>query len=61
MSTETTPNKPSHRIIRYYGDTKNAPRAEVGAVWETDKGLSIVLNTLQGQIRLMAFPIAEQE
>lgn len=59
MSNETTSNKPNYRIIRYYGD--EGPRAEIGAIWKTDKGLSITLNTLQGQIKLMAFPIESRE
>ena len=61
MTPSSTPNRPSHQLVRYYGDGKNAPRANVGAIWQGEEGrLTIILNTLQGQIRLTAFP-AEQD
>lgn len=51
-------NKPSHRLVRYYGEGKNAPRAEVGVIFTGANGrATIVLNTPTEQIRLMAFPI----
>ena len=60
MSNAT--NKPSHRLVRYYGEGKNAPRAEVGVVFTHEEGrASVILNTLEGQIRLMAFPISDEQ
>lgn len=54
--TQST-NKPTHRLVRYYGDGRNAPSATVGAVWANDNGrLTIVLNTPFEQVRLTAFP-----
>ena len=50
--------KPTHRLVRYYGTGKNAPRAEVGAMWTNDDGsTSIRIDTLNGQIWLNAFAI----
>lgn len=57
---ETTSKRPAYRLVRFYGESKNAPRGEIGAIWETDKGLSIIINGLEGQIRLMAFPVEQQ-
>lgn len=55
-------NKPSHRIVRYYGTDKNSPSAEVGAVWQREDGsLSILLNTLDQRISLYAFPRKEKD
>ena len=51
-------NRPSHRVVRYYGTGKNAPRAEMGVIWPGNDGrLTIIVNTLGEQIRLTAFPI----
>ena len=53
-------NKPSHRIVRFYGEGNEAPRAEVGVVFTGENGrATILLNTPSEQIRLMAFPIEE--
>ena len=53
-------NKPTHRLVRFYGEGKSANRAELGIVFTGDNGnLSIILNTPSEQIRLMAFPIED--
>ena len=54
MSDNT--KKPSHDIVRYYGEGRNAPKGNIGAMWENDKGgYTIVLNFLDKQIVLQAF------
>lgn len=59
MSNET--RKPTHRIVRYYGNGENAARAEFGAVWTNlDGSLSIRLDTLAQQIWLNGFAISEK-
>lgn len=51
-----TSNKPTHNVVRFYGDGRNAPKGNVGAMWENDKGgYTIVLNFLDQQIVLQAF------
>ena len=58
MSNET--RKPTHRLVRYYDKGKNAPRAEVGAVWSNPDGsLSIRLDLLDQQVWMNAFRIEE--
>ena len=55
-------NKPSHRLVRYYGEGKAAPRAEVGVIFTgADGRATIIINGLNEQIRLMAFPIEPSE
>lgn len=52
--------KPTHRLVRFYGDGKNAPRAELGVIFLGDNGrMTVILHTLEGQIRLNAFPIED--
>jgi len=54
-------NKPTHRLIRYYGEGKSAPRAELGVIFQGENGrMTILINTLEGQIRLNAFPIEDK-
>ena len=54
-------NKPTHRVVRYYGSGDNARSAEIGAVWTKDDGkLAICLNTMTQQVWLHAFPINQQ-
>lgn len=51
---------PTHRLIRYDDKGKNAPRAEVGAIWTNEDGsLSIRLDTLERQFWFSGFPIEE--
>ncbi|ORE90100.1 hypothetical protein ATO13_23511 [Stappia sp. 22II-S9-Z10] len=51
-------NKPTHRLVRFYGQGQNAPSAELGIIFKGDDGRqTIILNTPSDQIRLMAFPI----
>jgi hypothetical protein len=53
-------NKPTHSLVRYYGEGRNAPRANVGVMWKGDDGrFTIVINGLEAQIRLIAFPIEQ--
>ena len=53
--------KPTHNIVRYYGEGRNAPNGTVGAMWEKDNGAyTIVLNFLDQQIVLQAFPRGAQ-
>ena len=53
--------KPTHRLVRYYGTGKNAPRAEVGALWKNEDGsYSIRLDTLGEQVWINAFAIKEK-
>ena len=60
MSNET--RKPTHRLVRYYGRGKNAPRAEIGAIWtNADGSLSIRLDTLSEQIWLNGFELKAAE
>lgn len=55
-------NKLSHRIVRFYGEGKEAPRAEIGVVFTGENGrATILLNTPTEQIRLMAFPIEDSK
>ena len=62
MSDTQTTKRPTHTLVRYYGDGKNARSARIGAIWEKDNGrMSIIINTLDGQIRLMAFPAEQAE
>ncbi len=57
-----SPNKPSHRIVRFYGEGKDAPRAEVGIIFTGEAGrATLILNTPTEQIRLMAFPIEDSK
>lgn len=59
--TQST-NKPTHRLVRYYGEGKNAPRAELGIVFPGENGrMTVIVNTLEGQIRLNAFPIEDSK
>ncbi len=54
----TISNKPTHRLVRYYGEGKSAPRAELGVIFTGENGrMTALLNTLEGQVRLNAFPI----
>lgn len=54
-------NKPTHRLVRYYGEGKNAPHAELGVVFPGENNRqTMILNTLEGQIRLIAFPIEDK-
>lgn len=56
-----TSNKPTHNLVRYYGEGRNAPHASVGVMWTGEDGrFTLVINGLETQVRLMAFPI-EQE
>ena len=56
-----TTRKPSHRLIRYYGTGKNAPRSQIGAMWTNDDGsFSVRIDTLTDQIWINAFAIEEQ-
>ena len=53
-----TTNKPTHRLVRFYGEGRNAPRAELGVIFPSDDGrMTVIINEPQGQIRLTAFPI----
>lgn len=59
MSKET--RKPTHQLIRYYDSGRNAPRAQVGALWSNDDGsFSIRIDGLEQQIWLNAFQIEEK-
>lgn len=54
-------NRPTHNLVRFYGDGKGAPRATMGAVWQGEDGrMTIIINSLTEQIRLTAFP-ADQD
>ena len=58
MSNET--NKPTHRLVRYYGEGKGAPHANVGAIWAGRDGrVTVVINTLADRIVLTGFPTSE--
>lgn len=60
MSNET--RKPTHRLVRYYGSGRNAPHAEIGALWSNDDGsFSLRIDGLEGQIWLNAFQIRMKE
>ncbi len=51
-----TSNKPTHNVVRFYGEGRNSPKGNIGAMWENDKGgYTIVLNFLDQQIVLQAF------
>ena len=53
-------NKPTHNLVRYYGEGRNVPRATVGAMWAGEDGrFTILLNGVEAQIRLIAFPIEQ--
>ena len=55
-------NKPTHNIVRYYGEGRNASRATVGAMWTGEDGrFTILINGVEAQIRLMAFPIEQTD
>lgn len=57
--TQST-NKPTHRLVRYYGEGKGAARAELGVVFAGESGrMTMILNTPSEQIRLIAFPTEE--
>ncbi len=59
--TQTT-NKPTHNIVRYYGEGNRAARATIGAMWTGEDGrFTIVINGLEEQIRLIAFPIEQKD
>ena len=59
--SRTTTNKPTHRVLRYYGEGKNAPSAQIGVVFTGDNDrANIILNTPTEQVRLMAFPIEDE-
>jgi hypothetical protein len=61
IMTQST-NKPTHTLVRFYGEGRNAPRGNIGVVWTGDDGrFTIVINSLEEQIRLMAFPIGQTE
>jgi hypothetical protein len=55
-------NKPTHNLVRYYGEGRNAPRATVGAMWTGEDGrFTILLNGVEAQIRLIAFPTEQTD
>jgi hypothetical protein len=48
--------------VRYYGEGRNAQRGTVGAMWTGEDGrFTIVINGLEEQIRLIAFPIEQKD
>lgn len=53
--------KPKYRLVKFHDDSgKN--RTEVGAIWESERGLSIEIKEgLAVAGRLFAFPIEEDE
>ena len=56
------PNKPTHNLVRYYGEGRNVPRATVGVMWTGEDGrFTILLNGVDAQIRLIAFPIEQTD
>jgi len=59
MANET--NKPTHRLVRYYGEGRNAPHANVGAIWSSKDGrVTVVIHTLTDRIVLTGFPVGEE-
>lgn len=60
--TQATNNKPTHNLVRYYGEGRNAPRGTIGAMWQGEDGrFTLVINGLEGQIRIVAFPIDQTD
>ena len=58
MSNDT--NKPTHRLVRYYGEGQGAPHANVGAIWTSRDGrVTVVINTLTDRIILTGFPVED--
>ncbi len=55
-------NKPTHRLVRYYGEGRGAPHAELGVIFPGEGGrMTVILNTPAEQIRLIAFPTEDAE
>jgi len=59
MSNET--NKPTHHLVRYYGEGRNAAHARVGAIWTSRDGrVTVVINTLTDRVVLTGFPVGDE-
>lgn len=51
-------NLPVQRVVKFYGEGRNASSAEVGALWENKKGgFTIILNFPDRQEKFSTFPI----
>ena len=55
-----TNNRPTHQLVRYYGEGRNAPRGNIGAMWTGEDGrVTILINTPTEQIRIIGFPASD--